>query len=150
MAEEDSRLTREYPRQPIACVGAVVRIPDGIVLVRRGRAPSMGEWTLPGGAVELGESLEQALRREIREETGLDVAVGPLIEVFERIVPDPDGRIRFHYVVVDFVCRVTGGTLAAGDDAVEVACADPADLDRWELSDAARKVIAAALDTERR
>jgi mutator protein MutT len=138
-------MSREYPVVPVACVGAVIRTDTGIVLVRRGRAPSRGEWTLPGGAVELGETLEQAVVREMKEETGLDVQVGPVIEVFDRIVRDEDGRVRFHYVIVDYACTAAGGSLRAGDDAVDVRCVAPAEIGDWPLTDLARRVIARAL-----
>jgi mutator protein MutT len=138
-------MAREYPQLPIVCVGAVIRTADGIVLVRRGRAPSLGDWTLPGGAVELGETLEQAVVREMREETGLDVEVGPVLQVFDRIVHDDDGRVRFHYVIVDYACTAVGGTLRAGDDATDAVCVAAEALAGWPLTSLARRVIARAL-----
>ena len=105
---------------PVLCVGAVVVLDGGVVLVRRARPPGAGEWTLPGGRVELGEPLDAAVRREMREELGLEVEVGPVLEIFERIDRDDTGAIRFHYVVVDYVCRAVAGTLRAGDDAADV------------------------------
>jgi len=97
---------REYPVSPIVGVGAVVFQADCVLLVRRAKAPLAGEWSLPGGAVELGETLEQAIRREVAEETGLTVAVVKVLEALDHIEQDASGRIRFHYVLVDFLCSV--------------------------------------------
>ena len=94
--------------------------------------------------MELGESVEAALRREVREETGLDIAVGRFLEVFERVERDDDGVVRFHFVVLDYAATVVGGTLRAGDDAADVALADPDDLERFALADTVRRVISAA------
>lgn len=112
-------MAREYPIAPVAAVGGVVLDGDRVLLVRRALPPRQGEWSLPGGRLELGESLADGAAREVREETGLEVAVGPVVEVFDRVHRDDAGGIRFHFVIVDFLCRVTGGTLAAGDDAAE-------------------------------
>jgi ADP-ribose pyrophosphatase YjhB (NUDIX family) len=88
-----------------------------VLLVERGREPLKGYWSLPGGAVETGEALETALRREVKEETGLDVDVLGLVEVFERVTRDETGAAEYHYILMDYVCRVTGGDLCAADDA---------------------------------
>ena len=140
-------MSHERPTRPVLG-GAAVVIHDGrVVLIRRGKAPSAGEWSIPGGAVELGESIESALRREVREETGLDIAVGRFLEVFERVEHDDDRAVRFHFVVLDYAATVVGGTLRAGDDAMDVALADPADLDRYALADTVRRVISAAMQS---
>jgi 8-oxo-dGTP diphosphatase len=133
---------RDYPDRPVVGVGAVIFIGERVVLVKRGHPPMTGQWTLPGGTVELGETLSAALVREMREELGLDVEVGAVVEVFDRIETAQDGRVRYHHVIIDYLCRVRGGALRAADDAAEVALADPADLDGWGLTDTARKVIA--------
>lgn len=114
-------MQREFPAAPIAGVGAVVLDADNrILLVRRGQAPLAGEWSLPGGALELGERLEDGVRREVQEETGLDVEPLEIVAVFDHISLDnaPE-RVRFHYVLVDYRCRVLGGTLASATDVTE-------------------------------
>jgi 8-oxo-dGTP diphosphatase len=137
-------MSHERPSRPVLGAAAVVIHEGRVLLIRRGKAPSAGEWSIPGGAVELGESVEAALRREVREETGLDIAVGRFLEVFERVERDADGAVRFHFVVLDYAATVVGGTLRAGDDAADVALADLADLDRYALADTVRRVIASA------
>lgn len=112
---------RRYPTQPVVGVGAVVFVGDQIVLVKRAREPLQGQWSLPGGRLELGETMREGVAREVHEETGLSVTVGPLVEVIDRIVRDDDGRIAFHYVLVDFLCRSDDGSPIAGSDASEVA-----------------------------
>jgi 8-oxo-dGTP diphosphatase len=108
---------REYPESPIVGVGAVILDGDRVLLIERGNEPLKGEWSLPGGALELGETLEEGVRREVLEETGLIVEPVAIVEVFDRISRDFEGRVRYHYVLVDYVCRVTGGTLACATDA---------------------------------
>jgi 8-oxo-dGTP diphosphatase len=132
---------RRYPDRPVVGVGAVVIDAGRVLLVRRGNEPLKGEWSLPGGGVELGESLEGALVREIREETGLHIEVGPVVEVLDRVRRDSDGRIEYHYVIVDYVCRVRGGELAAGTDADDVQWTDLLDLERLGVSEKAIAVI---------
>jgi 8-oxo-dGTP diphosphatase len=117
---------REYPEAPIVGVGAVVIDGTKVLLVRRGQEPLKGEWSLPGGALELGETLQQGVVREVLEETGLIVAPGGIIEILDRIILDrttqdeASGRVRYHYVLIDFVCHVTGGALGPATDAEEV------------------------------
>jgi len=142
-------VTREYPDRPFIGVGAVVVRDGRVLLVRRRYEPLAGQWTLPGGAVELGETLAGALRREIREETGLAIDVGPIIEVLDRITRDEAGRVRHHFVLVDYLCWYTDGRLAAASDAEEAAFVEPADLDGYGLTAAAAAVIAKALEMHR-
>ena len=139
-------MNREYPDRPFVGVGAVV-VQDGrVLLVRRRRAPLAGEWSLPGGAVELGETLEQAIVREVLEEAGLRVRVGPVVEVLDRIEHDAAGRVRYHYALIDYLCwpDADAGILAAGSDVSEVTMADPRDLEGYRLTDAATRVIGRA------
>jgi 8-oxo-dGTP diphosphatase len=108
---------RSYPERPVIGVGAVILDGDRVLLVKRAHAPLKGQWSLPGGGVEVGETLEQATGREVREETGLNVEVGPIVDVIDRIARDPSGGVEHHFVLVDFVCRPTGGTLCSASDA---------------------------------
>jgi 8-oxo-dGTP diphosphatase len=116
---------REFPESPIVGVGAVVLDGDRVLLVRRGREPLRGEWSLPGGALELGETLTTGVRREVAEETGLHVKVLGMVEVLDRIVLEEtaagerSGRVRYHYVLVDFLCEVVEGDLRAASDAAD-------------------------------
>jgi 8-oxo-dGTP diphosphatase len=112
-----------------------------VLLVKRGREPLKGDWSLPGGAVEVGETLERALVREVREETCLDVRVGPIVDVLDRIRPDAEGRVAYHYVIVDYVCRVEGGTAACGSDADAVEWVRRGDLHRFSLTPGVTAVI---------
>jgi 8-oxo-dGTP diphosphatase len=117
----------------------------GVVLVRRQFDPLAGEWSLPGGAVELGETLAAAIAREVLEETGLTVDVGPVVDVFDPIVLDQSQGVKHHYVLIDFICRASGGRLMQGSDASEAIVADPSDLERYRLTEKAHSVIARAL-----
>lgn len=137
-------MSHEYPPAPVVGVGGVVIDAGCVLLVRRAHAPRQGEWSLPGGRVELGETLLEAVRRELREETGLDVAVGPLVECFDRIHRDDAGRIRYHFVIADYLCRVTGGTLRAGDDAADAVWVAPDALPGYQVNAHASAVIDAA------
>ena len=140
---------RRYPDRPFVGVGAVI-VQDGkVLLVKRKYEPLAGQWSLPGGAVEVGETLEACLVREMLEETGLEVRVGPVIEVIDRITHDTEGRVMYHFVLVDYLCWPTGGTLCASSDVAEVCFADPNDLRRYELTTKATAVVERALELDR-
>jgi 8-oxo-dGTP diphosphatase len=137
---------RAYPDRPIVGVGAVVLCDDArVVLVRRAHEPLAGEWSLPGGVVEIGETLEAAIAREILEETGLMVTVGPVVEVFDRITFDADRRVHYHFVLVDYLCYPTGGAFGSGSDASEVAMASASEIAAYNLNRKALEVIERAL-----
>jgi 8-oxo-dGTP diphosphatase len=143
---------REYPNRPIVGVGAVVLHEGRVVLTRRGREPNRGLWTLPGGAVEAGEGLREAVTREVLEETGLAAEAGPVVEVLERITRDETGRVRYHYVLVDFVCRLVPGTpadIVCGDDCPEARWVAPGALDGLPLTEGTREVVERALAADR-
>jgi 8-oxo-dGTP diphosphatase len=129
-------MKREYPESPLVGVGAVIvdrrdkdhrdkdkDRPDKdhrVLLIRRGQPPLLGEWSLPGGVLECGETLREAVAREAREETGLVVETGEMLGVYERLIRDDEGRVRYHYVLLDFLCHAVGGELKAGSDAADV------------------------------
>ena len=134
-------ITREYPERPIVGVGAVIVHENRVLLARRGQSPLAGQWSLPGGVVELGETLRGATEREALEETGLVVKAGEVLEVLDRIIPGEKGRTQYHYVLVDFLCEQVRGELRAGGDAGEVAWAAAEELGEYGLEQPAREVI---------
>ena len=136
---------RKYPKRPIVGVGAAVFDGASVVLIKRRFEPLQGRWSLPGGGLEVGETLEAGGAREIEEETGLTVAVGPVVEVFDRILLDDSGRVEYHFVLVDFLCRATGGTLTPGSDVMDAVLANPEMLNAYGLTKKAEEVIAQAV-----
>jgi len=136
---------RQFPARPIVGVGAIV-VDDGrVLLVRRGRAPLQGEWSVPGGAVEVGEALSAAVQREVLEETGLIVSVGPIVEVLDRIHTNGDGRVEYHYVLIDYLCSVVGGDVRAGSDVLDAVWATPQRLAEYEVPRVTAAVIEKAV-----
>ncbi len=130
--------------RPVLGVGALIIEQGRILLVERGREPLKGYWSLPGGAVETGERLEVAVRREVREETGLEIEIVALIEVFERIMNDESGRPEYHYVLMDYLCRPSGGSLCAADDASRVGWFEPGEISALRITEGTPAVIAKA------
>jgi len=137
---------REYPERPLVGVGGVVIAKGRALLVRRGGPPLEGQWSIPGGMLEVGETLLEGVRRELQEETGIEVRVGALIEVFERINADGGGRTRYHFVVLDYLCEAVRGEARAGSDVTDVAWAAPEELEKYSLSETATRVILKAFE----
>jgi len=144
-------ISREYPDAPRAAVGAVVLDGDQVLLVRRGAPPSQGRWSIPGGLIHVGERLEDAVVREVEEECGLRVEILALCGVLDRIIsgeptdPASPAAVRYHYVIIDYVARPTGGHLQAGSDAAEARWVSMADLHRYETTDALAAMIRRAV-----
>ena len=127
-------MARSFPSAPLVGVGVVIIRGDRVVMCRRAKPPRKGCWSLPGGGQELGETVRQTAIREAREETGLDIEVCGLVDVIDSLTHDDDGRVEYHYTLIDFAARVVGGELVAGDDAAEVRwCTidEVRDLDTW-------------------
>jgi 8-oxo-dGTP diphosphatase len=134
-------MKREYPDAPLVGVGAIIIERDRVVLVRRGHPPAAGEWSIPGGVLEVGETLRQAAVREALEETGLRVEVGELLGVYDRVLRDADERTRYHYVLVDFLCRRIAGEFEAADDAAEARWFTRGEVARLALPEDTAEVI---------
>ena len=134
---------RQYPARPLLGVGALVLDRSRVLLVERGKPPLVGYWSLPGGLVETGERLEDALAREVFEETGLHVTPDSIATVFERIMRDTSGSCEYHYVLIDFYCSVIGGDLRPGDDSTRAEWFDIDELDDMLLTAGTRDVIRA-------
>jgi 8-oxo-dGTP diphosphatase len=132
---------REYPERPLVGVGGVVIADGRALLIRRGGPPLEGEWSIPGGMLELGETFEEGVRRELAEETGLQVRIVEFIEVFERIFSGVDGRTRYHFVILDYLCAVESGEAKAASDVTDVAWAREEELEGYSLTPTATRVI---------
>jgi 8-oxo-dGTP diphosphatase len=130
-------------------VGGVVIADGRTLLIRRGNAPLEGQWSIPGGMLELGESIIEGVRRELAEETGIEVRVLELIEVFERVIPGDGGRTRYHFVILDYLCEVVSGEAKAASDVTDVAWASEKELEKYELTAIATRVIKRAFDMAR-
>jgi mutator protein MutT len=134
-------MPRLYPELPIVGVGAVILQDGRVLIVRRANPPLQGQWSIPGGALDLGERLHHGLAREVREETGLEVEVGPLLDVFDSIFPDDEGRTQYHYVLIDYLCRPLSGTAIAASDASELRWAHPDELEQLGIKPVTIEVI---------
>ncbi|MGC9270580.1 NUDIX hydrolase [Acidiphilium sp.] len=137
-------MTRRYPDAPRVGIGIVVLRGDEVLLIRRGQPPAMGAWSLPGGGQELGETAEAAARRELREETGLEIGPLWLAGTVDSIHRDASGRIEYHYTIIDFAADYQGGEARPGGDASAVAWVGEAAFDAFDLGEAARRIIARA------
>ena len=140
---------RRYPQRPIIGVGAIMLKRDRILMAQRGKEPLKGSWSLPGGALETGESLADGVRREVREETGLDIRPLGVLEIFERIMRDASGAPEYHYVLIDYMCRIVGGTLAPGDDVCAVEWVRRRDLPKLQITEGTLAVIEKAFRERR-
>ncbi|WP_309493371.1 NUDIX hydrolase [Candidatus Hecatella orcuttiae] len=132
---------RQYPSYPRVGVGALIRCGEQVLLVRRKFEPGKGLWSIPGGLVELGERLEEAVRREVKEETGLDVAIENLINVGEVIEADGEGRILFHYVLIDYSARPVGGRLTGSPESLEVKWVKAREISRYKTTKALQRLL---------
>jgi len=152
-------MAREYPDRPVVGVGGVVIENGRTLLIKRGSEPLLGQWSIPGGTLELGESLQEGVARELLEETGLEVRVLDMIEVFDRIFLEPQDsdpgkqpRPRYHYVIVDYLCERLAGEAQAGSDVTDIAYATEGELEKFHMTQTAMRVLrrAFAMDRERR
>jgi len=132
---------REFPEHPIIGVGAIVIQEARVLLVKRAHPPIQGQWSIPGGALEIGELVREAAVREAREETGLIVEPGELLGVFDRVLRDPEQRVQYHYVLIDFLCKAVGGELRAASDAAEVRWFTREELPALNLAEDTHAVI---------
>ena len=140
---------REYPERPMVGVGGVVIRDERALLIRRGSAPLEGEWSIPGGMLEIGETILDGVQRELLEETAIEVKVLDLIEVFERLTRDEAGKLKYHFVILDYLCEAVRGEARAGSDVTDVAWARAEELDAYSLTTTATRVIQKAFEMAR-
>jgi 8-oxo-dGTP diphosphatase len=141
---------RKYPQRPILGVGALIFRDDRILLAERAREPLKGFWSIPGGVVEVGETLEEAVRREVREETNLEIVVVDVIEIFERIMRDGEGRPEYHYVLIDYLCLAKAGEAQAADDVARTAWVRRGELQDYRITEGTPRVIQKGFDAAAR
>ena len=140
---------RDYPDRPLLGVGAVIVKNDQVLVVRRANPPLQGQWSIPGGLVDTGETIKEAVIREIREETSLNIEPVELVEVFERILRDADSRVQYHFVVIDYLCRLVSGEAQAGTDVSEIRWARLDELQMLGVTPETRNVIQKAVNIAR-
>ena len=140
---------REYPERPMVGVGGVVIVGGRALLIRRGSPPLEGQWSIPGGMLEIGEALSDGVRRELFEETAIEVKVLELIEVFERITRDESEHVKYHFVIADYLCEMVGGEAQAASDVTDVAWVREGDLEKYSLTVTATRVIRKAFEMAR-
>jgi 8-oxo-dGTP diphosphatase len=148
--------SREYPERPVVGVGGVIVDRDRTVLIRRGTEPLLGRWSIPGGTIEIGETIEEAVRRELREETGLEVRVLELIELFDRVYLENGAassqdkkKPRYHFIIADYLCELVGGEPRAGSDVTDLAFAREDELGKFHLTEKATSVLKKAFAMSR-
>jgi 8-oxo-dGTP diphosphatase len=146
---EKVTVRREYPERPLVGVGGVVIRDERTLLIRRGSAPLEGEWSIPGGMLELGETILEGVRRELLEETAIEVRVLDLIEVFERVTRDEAGKLKYHFVILDYLCEAVQGEAQAGSDVTDVAWVRESELSKYSLTPTATRVIQKAFEIAR-
>jgi 8-oxo-dGTP diphosphatase len=140
-------MKREYPDRPLVGVGAVIIQDARVVVVKRATEPLKGRWSIPGGMLELGEKLREGTVREALEETGLIIEAGDVLDVFDAIYVDPTGLTQYHYVLIDFLCRLIGGQLRASSDVSEARCVSESELDGLGMTENTLKVIRKGFDS---
>ena len=138
-------MSREYPDYPRVGVGAVILDGDRVLLIQRGGATLPGKWSIPGGLVELGETTREAVRREIAEECGLEIDLVDVCGVLDRVIRDPVGRVRYHWMLVDFLAVARGGTLCAGDDAADARWVPIDEVEQYDTTDGLMDMIKRAI-----
>lgn len=134
-------MRREYPDAPIVTVGLIVRRNGRVLLVQRGKEPNKGRWSIPGGAVEPGETLRAAAEREVREECSIETRAGDVAGVFEVIIPEASPHPRYHYVIIDFLAEYVSGELAHASDSADARWVNLAELNELDVTEPARQLI---------
>jgi len=134
-------MDREYAGHPMVGVGGIVLNEGKVLLVRRGKQPGYGKWSIPGGMVELGETLSEAIKREVLEECGIEIELKDVVAVLERVIRREDERVRYHYVLVDFLGYWKGGELQPASDILEARWADPSEMETLEMTDRTQQVV---------
>jgi mutator protein MutT len=141
----DFSMEREFAGHPLVGVGGIVLKGGKVLLVRRGKQPGFGKWSIPGGMVELGETLQEAIQREVREECGIEIELADVVAVLERIIPQEDHRVRYHYVLIDFLGCWRSGEIQPASDILEARWADPSEMEALEMTERTQQVVFEAL-----